>query len=182
MDVLSGRNLLATLDNYDATAHYLSQLDLSQEELRRSIIGAIGDVDAYQLPDAKGYTSLSRYLAGETEEDLQLWREQILGTTAKDFRDLSAALEKLNQAGLIVVLGSQEALAKANAEQAIGWRLRKFCKGKKAIRCLVRELSEIDENQPGNVNDVRHEVEAAPGDSLLELLRRLGFYRRQARL
>ena len=51
-------NLLKTLDIYDGTGDFLRGLDVDQETLTKAIIGTIGDVDSYQLPDAKGY---SRY-------------------------------------------------------------------------------------------------------------------------
>lgn len=51
-------NLLKTLDVYDGTDSFLRELELDDDTLTKAIIGTIGDVDAYQLPDAKGY---SRY-------------------------------------------------------------------------------------------------------------------------
>jgi hypothetical protein len=114
-------NLLVTLDNYDAAARFLSDLDLDPAELTKSIIGAIGDMDAYQLPDAKGYTSLTRYLAGDTDQDRQHWREQILGATQADFHAFGETLARLAETGLVVVLGSQEAIDRANAERGDGW-------------------------------------------------------------
>ncbi|KAG1366609.1 putative Presequence protease 2, chloroplastic/mitochondrial [Cocos nucifera] len=51
-------NLLKTLDVYDGTASFLREIELDDDTLTKAIIGTIGDVDAYQLPDAKGY---SRY-------------------------------------------------------------------------------------------------------------------------
>lgn len=113
-------NLLSTLDNYDRTAQFLSKLELSQEELIKSIIGAIGDMDAYQLPDARGYTSMMRYLAGDTDESRQVWRDQILSATQRDFRHVGRVLEGLNEQGQVVVLGSQQAIESANAERP-GW-------------------------------------------------------------
>ncbi|MFM8321797.1 MAG: insulinase family protein [Chloroflexota bacterium] len=110
-------NLLGTLENYDGTAAFLRSLDLSQEELTRSIIGTIGDLDAYQLPDAKGYTSMARYLAGDSDQERQLWREQVLSTTAADFRAFGDILEQLNRSGEVVVLGSADAIGRANRER-----------------------------------------------------------------
>ncbi|KAL0365417.1 UNVERIFIED_CONTAM: Presequence protease 1, chloroplastic/mitochondrial [Sesamum angustifolium] len=52
-------NLLKTLDVYDGTSNFLRELEMDDDALTKAIIGTIGDVDAYQLPDAKGY---SRYL------------------------------------------------------------------------------------------------------------------------
>jgi Zn-dependent M16 (insulinase) family peptidase len=113
-------NLLATLDNYDETVHFLRQLKLDRDELTKSIIGAIGEMDAYQLPDAKGYTSMTRYLAGDTDESRQRWREQILDTTLEDFHAFAAALEGVKEKGLVVVLGSSEAIQAANDARQ-GW-------------------------------------------------------------
>lgn len=49
-------NLLKTLDIYDGTADFLRELELDEDSLTKAIIGTIGDVDSYQLPDAKGYS------------------------------------------------------------------------------------------------------------------------------
>jgi len=113
-------NLLRTLDNYDQAARFLTELDLDTDELTKSIIGAIGDMDAYQLPDAKGYASMLRYLAGDTDENRQAWREQILSSSPEDFHTLGQALSRLNEAGYVTVMGSSEALAQANAARP-GW-------------------------------------------------------------
>ncbi len=122
LDFLSYRdpNLLETVANYDGTSDFLKRLDLSSQELTKSIIGAIGNLDTYQLPDAKGYTSLVRYLVQETDQERQLFRDQVLGTTAADFRALASALEQVNSNGLVVVMGSQEALDEANQTRP-GW-------------------------------------------------------------
>lgn len=55
----SDPNLLKTLDVYDGTGDFLRKLQIDDDTLTKAIIGTIGDVDAYQLPDAKGY---SRYV------------------------------------------------------------------------------------------------------------------------
>ncbi len=110
-------NLLKTLDNYDASSQFLKQLDLSQSELTKSIIGAISRIDAYQLPDAKGYTSLVRYLVGSTAEDRQKRRDEILSTTLADFKQFADVLAQVNKKSLVVVLGSPDVIARANAER-----------------------------------------------------------------
>ena len=110
-------NLRETLDIYDRTGSYLRQLDqnrLSHDELTKSIIGVIGDMDAYQLPDAKGYTSLTSYLTGNTDERRQLRREQILNTSLEDFKVFGEVLDALKDEGVIIVMGSPDALKTAN--------------------------------------------------------------------
>jgi Zn-dependent M16 (insulinase) family peptidase len=110
-------NLTETLAIFDQTASFLRQLELDPAELTKAIIGAIGETDAYQLPDAKGFTSLQRFLTGESDTIRQKWRDQILNTTLKDFHDLGEVLAQLSASGYVVVMGAQEAMAKANTEQ-----------------------------------------------------------------
>ena len=52
----------------------------------QAIIGTMGDIDSYQLPDAKGSSALSRYLLGVTDDERQQRRDEILATSAKDFK------------------------------------------------------------------------------------------------
>ncbi len=107
-------NLDSTLANYDATAAFLRDLNLSEDELTKSIIGAIGAIDAYQLPDAKGYTSMIRYLVGQTDEERQKYRDEVLGTTLADFKAFAEVLEEVNRAGHVVVMGSPDTIKAAN--------------------------------------------------------------------
>jgi Zn-dependent M16 (insulinase) family peptidase len=110
-------NLIGTLENYDGTPAFLKSLEIPEAELKKAIIGAIGDMDGYQLPDAKGYTSMVRYLSGYTDDRRQQYREEILSTTGKDFKALGDLLEKVKETGTVAVLGSAEAIAEANQEK-----------------------------------------------------------------
>jgi len=113
-------NLLDTLAVYDQTAHMLCTVELSDQELTRNIIGAIGAMDAYQLPDAKGHTSMVRYLFGESDAERQQIRNEILATTVADFRAFADVLAQVKSQGTVVVMGSQNTLETVNAERN-GW-------------------------------------------------------------
>ncbi|MBN2031954.1 MAG: insulinase family protein [Deltaproteobacteria bacterium] len=113
-------NLTRTLGVFDDSAQFLEQLDLSDEELTKSIIGTIGDMDQHLLPDAKGYVSLARYLSGETDSDRQKIREEILGTTVSDFRSFGKALKGAMTEGPVTVLGAESAIQQASAQKP-GW-------------------------------------------------------------
>ena len=80
------RNCHVQVDVYDGTADFLRKLELDEDALTKAIIGTIGDIDSYQLPDAKGYTAFLRHVLGVTDEERQQRRAQILSTTVKDFR------------------------------------------------------------------------------------------------
>lgn len=111
-------NVKNTLDSYDESGRFLHDLNLSDDELLKSIIGAIGTLDAYQLPDAKGYTSMARYLVGDTDAMRQQMRDEVLSTTQADFKRFAEVLDGVKDNGVVVVLGSPEAIAGANND---GW-------------------------------------------------------------
>ncbi|HBD09396.1 MAG TPA: peptidase M16, partial [Syntrophobacteraceae bacterium] len=111
-------NLAASLEQYDKAPAYLKGLDrsrLTDTELTKAIIRAIARMDSYQLPDAKGYTSMIRYLTGETEEFRQQVREQVLSTNGEDFIAFGETLEKVTESNAVTVIGSQTAIESANA-------------------------------------------------------------------
>ncbi len=113
-------NIASTLENYDKAGAFLKSLDsarLNDQELTKAIIAAIGDLDAYQLPDAKGYTSMMRYLTGRTDELRQQIREQVLSTNGEDFIAFGEALEKAAHAShALAVMGSESALESAGVD------------------------------------------------------------------
>ena len=113
-------NLMRTLEIFDGSAEFLKNLRLSDKELSKSIIGTIGDMDQYQLPDAKGYTSLVRHLAGETDVERQRIREEVLATNPSDFTSFGVVLEQALNRGETKVLGSETAIKEALAERP-GW-------------------------------------------------------------
>lgn len=115
-------NLLGTLDVYDKTAEFLRSVPMSDDDLARAIIGTIGRLDAYQLPDAKGYSALLRYLTGTTDEIRQRIRDQVLSTSVADFRDFAGVLDAVARQGVVCVMGAEQAVTTANA--SLGGRLK----------------------------------------------------------
>ena len=109
-------NLIATLKNYDGTGNYLREHRLSESEVEKNIIGVIGSLDSYELPDSKGYSSMTRYLLGVTDEYRQQMRNEVLATTPEDFVKFADILDGVRDHGQIVVLGSQAAIEAANKE------------------------------------------------------------------
>ncbi|KAG7011662.1 Presequence protease 1, chloroplastic/mitochondrial, partial [Cucurbita argyrosperma subsp. argyrosperma] len=118
-------NLLKTLDVYDGTVDFLRELELDNDTLAKAIIGTIGDVDSYQLPDAKGYSSLLRHLLGITEEERQRRREEILSTSLKDFKNFADALESVRNKGVVVSVASPEDVEAAHSERPGFFQVKK---------------------------------------------------------
>ena len=109
-------NLLDTIAVYDAAGTFLRGAAGDSGELERAIIGAIGAIDRYLLPDAKGRLSLERYLTKDDEEWRQRLRAEVLGTTAADIRRFADALDAVAANGRVVVLGAPEAIETANTK------------------------------------------------------------------
>jgi len=105
-------NLIQTIKNYDGTVDFLRSLEIDNESLTKTIIGTIGDVDSYQLPDAKGATSFMRHILGITDDERQIRRDQILRTSAKDFKEfgeiLHEAFANSGQARVVAVTNKDE--------------------------------------------------------------------------
>lgn len=107
-------NVAATLANYDRTAGFLRANPLGAAELSKAIIGAVGDLDAPQSVDARGYTSMLRHLLGITEEERQAWRDQVLATTAADFVEFAERVDAVATRGSVAVVASERAIEEAN--------------------------------------------------------------------
>lgn len=111
-------NLVETLNVYDGAAHYLKGFAMSQAEIEKNILGTIGDLDAYLLPDAKGFGAMWRHLLGYTDAMRQQYRDQVLGTTLADFHAFGEVLAKLAEQGQVVVVSSPRNIEAANAQLA----------------------------------------------------------------
>ncbi len=109
-------NLTKTLDTYDGVAEYLNNFEVNSDELEKAVLGGIGEIDSYMLPDAKGYTSMVRHLCGEDAAFRQSIRDQVLGCSEQDFRDFASAAQSVADHGDIVVLGSKKAMQKSGLD------------------------------------------------------------------
>lgn len=116
-------NVDESLAVYDGTADFLRTFTPDAAQLAQAIVGAVGDLDTYLLPDAKGAQSLAHKLTHDTNEARQEMREEMLATTAAHFRDFADVLEAAAQQGAICVLGGPKTEAAAEAH---GWSAQRL--------------------------------------------------------
>ncbi|KAI7842117.1 hypothetical protein COHA_004310 [Chlorella ohadii] len=102
---------------YAESAQFLAEQQHSQDAITKSIVGTIGEIDAYMLPDAKGYTAAYCYLLGISDEERQARRDHVLGTTADDLRQLADLLEVAAEEGRVALVTSKAAAAAAQAQR-----------------------------------------------------------------
>lgn len=114
-------NIEKTLSVYDNLGNYLKTFTPSTAQLSQAKVGAVGALDTYLLPDAKAAKALGRYLTGYTAQIRQQERDEMLGSTAKDFRDFADALDAASQNGIICVIGENKAGSLADR---LGWSRR----------------------------------------------------------
>jgi len=110
-------NVVETLKNYDAAAAYLRTADITEHDITKAVIGTFGDLDSYQLPDAKGFTSMVRHIVGDTDEYRQRMRDQIRATSRTHLRHFADVLDAVAAEGKIVVVGSEAAIRTANQDE-----------------------------------------------------------------
>ena len=101
-------NLKETNSIYEAAADFIAGFEADEREITKYIIGTISSLDTPLTPQTKGRRSLSMYMAGLTEADLQKERDQILNVTLEDIRALHKAVKAVIDAGNICVIGSEE--------------------------------------------------------------------------
>jgi hypothetical protein len=109
-------NITKTLTAFAEAGGFLSTLDIGPEELERAIIGTVGDIDSYLLPDAQGHASIVRHWAGDSDEARQLMREQVMSATLADLRAAGDVISQAMRDAPLVALGSEEALGEAGKE------------------------------------------------------------------
>lgn len=101
-------NLSETDDIYEALPDYLSNLELSDDDLRKYIIGAIAGVDQPVTASVKAARELARYYAGITDEELQKNRDEVIGCTRETLRGFARNIRMMLSEGNICVVGNSE--------------------------------------------------------------------------
>ncbi|MFL2877034.1 MAG: insulinase family protein [Pontiellaceae bacterium] len=106
-------NLEDSIEIYKQTGQFLKELKLDEAELTRSLIGAIGQLDTYMLPDSKSFTNTTRQLFGYTDTKRQKLRDDVLSTTQHHFNQFGEILDAAFRNPRIAVLCDQESAKRA---------------------------------------------------------------------
>lgn len=115
-------NLAGSIDVYDNAADALlasaEDMENDPDALTTAIIGAIADMDGALSPDQKGSVQFKRWLARESPEQRQKYRDEVLNTTPADFKVFANRLKALKDPSAAVVSSKAafEDAAKAGKE------------------------------------------------------------------
>ena len=106
-------NLTETLDIYDQIEDYLKNLDISDKELTKILIGCVGRLDPPMTADRKGSASMVEYLTGKTYELKQKRRDELLSTRLEDIKSFTGLFREIKESGNVCVLGNEEKIKKS---------------------------------------------------------------------
>ncbi len=106
-------NLLGTVEVYEKAAETIAKFDADERVMTQYIIGAIGSLDTPMNPSAKGSFSLNCYMTGQTDEDFQRERDELLATTPADIRKLAEYIRAFMSDDFYCVVGSAEKIKEA---------------------------------------------------------------------
>lgn len=103
-------NLGKTNQIYDKIPEYIENFEADERDMTKYIIGTVSDMDTPLNPSAKGARSMTAYLQGLTETDLQKERDQVLNVSAADIRALKGLIQSVLEDEDICVIGNEETL------------------------------------------------------------------------
>ncbi|MDF2907446.1 MAG: hypA [Herbinix sp.] len=100
-------NLRETNQVYEKAAEYIKNFTAEERDITKYIIGTFSTLDTPLTPQSKGKRSLSMYLGGISEADLQKERLEVLGVTLEDIRACHKYITAMLNAGNICVIGNE---------------------------------------------------------------------------
>ena len=103
-------NLRKTNEIFEKSVDYTEHFDVSDRDMTKYIIGTISSMDTPLNARAKGMRSLSAWMTGVTEEQVQKERDEVLGCGIEEIRTLAPYLKAMLSQNHICVIGNEEKL------------------------------------------------------------------------
>ena len=99
-------NLGQTIEAYEGIVEYVAHFAGDERSMTQAVIGTVSEMDAPMNPAAKALRALSIYLTGQTAEQLQKERDQVLDATAGDIRALAGHMKAFLEDDCLCVVGN----------------------------------------------------------------------------
>ena len=101
-------NLTESMQTYRGMPEFVTQFDADERSMNKYVIGTFSEMDIPLFPCAKGRRSLSAYLCGLTQDQLQQERDEILSAKASDIRALAERLQEALEQCNFCVIGNEK--------------------------------------------------------------------------
>lgn len=107
--------LSETYDVYAATSEFVRNLELTEDELTKNVIGTFARFERPMSPQQKASRSFDAYLSGKTYEDVVRERAEMLEVTMDQIHAAADIYDKVVAQGYVCTVGSEKAV-KDNAD------------------------------------------------------------------
>lgn len=101
-------NLQKTVETYEGAVKYLKGFDADERGMTKYVIGTMSDLDTPLTPSMKGARSLTAYLSGYGDEEIQKERDEVLNVTVEDIRGLADYIQAMLDGNNICVVGNED--------------------------------------------------------------------------
>ena len=108
-------NLTETMDVFNGTADYAANYEASEREMNKAVIGTMSGIDAPLTPQMKGNQAVACYFQNVKDADRQKVRDEILGVTQQDIRDLAPVIRDAMALDTFCVIGNEAKLKEHEA-------------------------------------------------------------------
>ena len=102
-------NIKETLDIYNGLPLFIENIEISDKELEKAIIGTMSDKQLPLSPKSIGKFAINCALANKTKEDRQKVVDEILATSIDDLRSYSKLVSDVMNTNCHVVTGNEKA-------------------------------------------------------------------------
>ena len=99
-------HLNRTIDVFEKASEYIRNIEISERDALKFIIGALGELDIPKTPALKGAYGMGAYLTHMTMEMLQKDRDELMGINEASIRALADHIDAFLKDGQLVVIGS----------------------------------------------------------------------------
>ena len=106
-------NLEKTFANYAAIPEYLRNIDFTEREMTKFIIGTISGMDTPLTPSSRGNRSLMAYVTHLGFDKIQKERDEVLATTVEDIKALAPLIQAVLDCDNICVIGNEGKIEEA---------------------------------------------------------------------
>lgn len=97
-----------TIQAYNQAGAYVKEMQMSQRELEKAIIGSISTKDHPLSLAMQSYVEDRQFFTDQTPDWIQEERDQILGTTVNDLRDCGDIINAVVDQNALCVIGNEE--------------------------------------------------------------------------
>ena len=105
-------NLVETLKNYDGLGNYLHNIQFTEREFSKYIIGAVRGFDTPKTPLLKSTMSDRNYFVGRTQTLIQKQRNELLASDLTHIKSFSTMVNQIMEQNYYCVIGAAAKLEK----------------------------------------------------------------------